>query len=235
MQTRLDFLGAATLAALAPVAADAAASPSPAPAASPAAQPTIGPLPFDLAAFDAALETSAPHKHLFAATKLESGLVLGQMRGTLKAYAEIGTPLTDVRPAAVFYHGGSIMLAFDDAAWNAYFIPMQPKTAAGANEYSKDFATVWDGQKRGNPCLHKTGSADDTSIEGLTQDGARFFVCNNAAKGFAGFIARALKKSPLEVYRGMVAHLLPNAMLVPAGVWAVHAVQERHYTLLQTT
>lgn len=238
MPTRFDFLTSGALAALTPaVAAAPTASPSPTPKPSP--EPSMPPLNFDTAAFDKALDTASTvhHRHMFASTKIEGGLALGQMRGVLDAYKEIGVPLSDVHTVAVFYHGGSVLLAFDDAMWTRYFIPIQPNVKRDMVEFAKDFDTVYDAQKtKGNPCLHKTADKDDSSIETLVaMVNARFFVCNNATKGFAGFIARKLKLDAVAVYRDLAAHLVPNAMLVPAGIWAIPAIQERLYTYQQST
>jgi hypothetical protein len=227
LQTRLDFIAAGALSAL-----TAAATPSP----KPTPEPSLPPLHFDLAAFDAALNTAATHRHLFASTKIDGGEVFSAIRNTLNAYADIGIAWHDVFPVAAFYHGGSVVLAFDDAMWNTYFIPLQQQAAGNPNDYTKDFNTVYDAKTHGNPRLHKTGGRDDESIEALVADaGARFFVCNNATKGFAAHIAHRLRLQPAKVYSDLAAHLVPNAMLVPAGVWAVHAIQERRYTLLQTS
>jgi len=245
MTTRKSFLASgAALAALAPPAAMASPSPaasaSPpggaipqaAPSATPSPEPSFPPLKFQLSAFEAALKTAAPHRHMFAATHIAGGQVFGAMRGVLDAYADIGVPAKDVHPVAVLYHGGSVYLGFDDAMWNEYFIPLQPKGNLNLNDYAKDFNTVYDAGTHGNPCLPKSGG--DSSIESLVADaGAHYFVCNNATKGFATYIARYLKKDPVDVYATLAAHLVPNAMLVPAGIWAVHAIQERGYTYLQ--
>jgi hypothetical protein len=231
VQTRSDFLAAGTLAVLTPSLASAATPPS----SRPSPEPAIAPLPFDLPAFDRQLDVVAPHRHLFASTKLDGGVVLAAMRNTLNAYADIGVSLRDVVPVAALYHGESVLLAFDDAAWNEYFIPFYAKRPQ-TDEYVKDFKSVYDAKTRGNPCLHKKGGREDTSIESLIADAdARFFVCNNATRGFARYIAGYLKKPSVQVYDDLVAHLVPKASLVPAGVWAVHAIQERRYTLLQTS
>lgn len=223
-------------AALTPGAAAASPSAAPSPPAKTSPEPAIPPLTFSLAAFDAALATSSPHRHLFASTKIDGGEVFGAMRGTLKAYADIGVAASDVRPVAALYHGASIALAFDDAMWNVYFLPANEKDDPAHAEIHKDFESVIDSKKKGNPCLHREGGEYDSSIEALVADaGAHFFVCNNAARGFAGMLAHRTGKSEVEVYKELAAHLVPNAMLVPAGVWAVHAIQERHYTLLQTS
>ncbi len=241
MQTRSDFIATGTLAFLAP-----AAGASPAPSASPARPassspspspaPSLPPLHFDVAAFDTVLNVAAPHRHLFASTKLDGGVVLGGMRNTLNAYHDIGVSFSDVRPVAVFYHGLSVTLGFDDTVWNEYFIPVfVTKRKSVDGDIAKDFDSVYDAKKRGNPCLHKKGGHEDISIESLIADAnAHFFVCNNAAQGFARYIAKRLNKPAPEVYAALVAHLVPNGALVPAGVWAVHAIQERRYTLLQS-
>jgi hypothetical protein len=236
MSTRKTFLASsAALAALAPSAV-AAAPPSPSPsAAPPSAAPAMAPLNFEIAAFDLALATAALHKHLFTSVKIDGGEVFGAMRGTLDAYAGMGVSLKDVKPVAVLYHGYAIALGFDDLVWNQFFLPVLALNATDERsiDAKKDFDSVVDPKKKGNPCLHKTGGADDTSIESLVADaGARIFMCNHATEGVASVVARKLGKNPADVYKTMSTHLVPNAMLVPAGVWAVHAVQERHYTFL---
>jgi intracellular sulfur oxidation DsrE/DsrF family protein len=223
----LDFLAGSTLAALSPALATATPSPAPSPT------PSMPPLNFDLAAFDAALQTKAAHRHMFASVKLSSGQVLDTMRGVIDAYKEVGVSSGDVQTAAVLYHGAAVTLAFDDSMWNRYFIPMHAKAPKDHVELITDFNTVYEAQKKGNPLLHKSGDPDDSSVETLVTYGARFFVCNRATQGFAQYIAHQMNQKPVAVYNDLAAHLVSNATLVPAGVWAVHAIQERHYTYEQ--
>lgn len=235
MHTRSEFLTAGAVAALTPGLASAATPPATKSSPSPSPEPPLPPLQFDLAAFDKTLGVSAPHRHLFAAKKAAGGDVLSAMRNTLNAYADIGAASSDVMPVAVLYHG-AVFIGFDDAMWNEYFIPLHAKGFHDLPEIAKDFETIYDAKKIGNPCLHKTGGKHDSSIEALVADaGSRFYVCNNAASAFARYIGGHLKRRPGDVYANLAAHLVPNAMLVPAGVWAVHAVQERKYTLLQAS
>ena len=224
MTTRRDFLAAGTAVALVPVAAGAA-TPSPQPA-----------LNFELAAFSALLERDVPHKHLFASVKADRGEVFSAMRNTLKAYPESGTPMSQVHPVAVLYHGASIALAFNDDIWDRYFIPLAKDKAQATEPAVKDLLTMLDAKTHGNPCMKRQGGEWDASIPSLIADSnANFFVCNNAAHGFAGIIADAMKVKSSDVYQALTRNLVPNAMLVPAGVWAVHAIQEHRYTLLQTS
>ncbi len=235
MTTRKDFLAAGAIAAVAPVAAGAAPLPSPSPHAS-GAPKNFEKLNFDLPAFNALLDRTAAHKHLYASVKVDGGEVLSAMRNTLKAYGDIGTPLTDVFPAAVFYHGPSIAIGFDDAMWNEYFLPLARKMQKSHNPMAKDFQTAIEAKTKGNPFLKKQGGEWDYSIASLVADaGAHFFICNIATHGFADYIATELNLKADDVYRALAAHLVSNATLVPSGVWAVHAVQEHRFTLLHTS
>ena len=216
MTTRKDFLVAGTLAATIPgtALADAAA----------ALHPKAPKLDFDLEAFNALLDGAQAHKNLFTAVQIEGGEVLLAMRNTLGGYRDVGVDWSDVLPVAVLYHGFSIFLAFDDLVWNRYVIPFSGKIKHGNG--AAQIASVREFGPSGNPLLREQGGDGDISIRSLVADaGARFFVCNNAALG-----------TPFDaVYGDFAHHLVPNAMLVPAGVWAIHAIQEQRFTLLQTS
>ncbi len=221
MQTRGDFLTiAGAVAALAPT-----SGATPQPTASPAGAPSMDevlPRGFDTATFDAALATSAKHKHLFACIT-EVTVALTATRSTLNAYHVLGVPASEVAPAVVFYHGVSVLYGFADAMWSRYVIPTN---SAPANDAKVKLTS--------NPILKKKGGDWDTSVPALIADAnARFFVCNLATHGYAARIAKQLHLSANAVYEDLASHLIPNAMLVPAGVWAIHAIQERQYTPLQ--
>jgi hypothetical protein len=227
MTTRKDFLAAGALAAAIPGVALADAAPP--------AHPASPKLDFDVEAFTQLLDSSQSHKLLFGACELNGGEVLGAMRNTLNAYRDIGVTWNDVFPVAVLYHGLSICLAFDDTIWNEYIIPLQGKRPKDSPQ-GKQIASVRKNGGSGNPCLREQGGENDTSIRSLIGDaGARFFVCNNAARGASNLIGTAVGKSPDTVYADLARHLVPSALLVPAGVWAVHAIQEQRFTLLQTS
>jgi hypothetical protein len=88
---------------------------------------------------------------------------------------------------------------------------------------------------KNNPFLRPGKDPDAPSIEQLVKAGTLFYVCNNAAHGFAMLLGRLTKQTPASVYDRLVAGLAPGVVLVPAGVWAIQALQERHFTTLQTT
>jgi intracellular sulfur oxidation DsrE/DsrF family protein len=215
MTTRKNFLAAGTALAVLGAAAPNAAGPQ------------------MLSDFDTASTSDAPHKHAFASTDLAGGFILTAMRNTLNAYQELGIPEPEVYCVGVLYHHQAIALAFNDAMWKEYEIPYglkYPKSSPAGI----DFASVYDRKVRGNPLLH-ADSGRDNSIESLVASGSRFFVCDNALRSYASSVATQRQLPPTEVYSDLSKSLVRGAMIVPAGVWAVHALQERHFTLLQTS
>jgi hypothetical protein len=211
---------AGSLAALVPMSGGA-----PQPGASPTGPPSLEevlPRGFQLGVFDAALATPAKQKHLFACIT-EASVALTATRSTLNAYHVLGVPAADVQPVVVFYHGVAVLSAFDDAMWGCYVVPTQSAPASDSKE-----------KITGNPLMKKKGGDWDSSIPALVASAnVRFFVCNLATHGYAARFAKRLHLSAKDVYEDLANHLIPNAMLVPAGVWAIHAIQERQYTLLQ--
>ena len=221
MQTRADFLTTAgSLAALVPMPGG-----TPQPGVSPVGPPSMEevlPRGFQLGAFEAALATPAKHKHLFAGIT-QAGVALNATRSTLNAYHVLGVPAADVQPVVVFYHGTAVLSAFDDTMWTRYVMPTNSAPVSDSTE-----------KITGNPLMKEKGGDWDSSIPALVASAnARFFVCNLATHGYASRFAKHLHLSAKDVYEDLASHLIPNAMLVPAGVWAIHAIQERQYTLLQ--
>jgi intracellular sulfur oxidation DsrE/DsrF family protein len=228
VSTRKDFIIASSLAAsLAPSGALAAVR---AAAAQTSSDGSIPPFAFDRSAFDAASQRDVRHRHSYASNGLEDALVLETMNNVLNAYEEsLAQKPASVTSAAVLYHGNAIFVGFNDRVWNELFLP-----AVGKASRYKELSGY--GRGSGNPWLHKTtGDSHDASIETLGSRGAVFFVCNNATAGTAHGLAEITGRSAADVYALMTANLVPNAMLVPAGVWAIHALQESHFTYEQVT
>lgn len=230
MTTRKGFIAASAALAATPGIAAAA---TPAPKPSPSEEP-LPKLNFDVARFNAILDRDAAHKHLFTARNFDTGGVFDAVRSTLNAYGDVGVPLSAVAPVAVLYHI-SIVLGFDDYAWDRYFSDALQRMR---KQYPSEAASIADllTTKSGNPALVKGKAPWDTSIPSLVADaGLHVFVCNNALSGVSQTLARQTKKHATDVYTDLSAHLVPNATIVPAGVWAVHAIQEKKYTLLETS
>lgn len=226
MTSRKDFIVATTaIAALTPSVARAATSPTP---TTPATKDAIPPFVFDRARFATFTTRDVKHRHSYASRDIEDGLVLDTIKNVLDAYEEsLGEKPASVTSIGVLYHGKSVLLAFNDKIWNELVIPAAAKMST-LNDLKG--MTVGDG----NPYLHEQKDSDyDGSIETLAARGTYLMVCNNATKGFASELANALGLKSAEVYARLAGGLVPNAMLVPAGVWAIHALQEVHFTYQQ--
>ena len=223
MTSRKDFLASTPL-ALAPLLVAA----TPAPSAKPAA--SKGPeFAFDRARFDEILGKTAQHKQCFGATKLSDGEVLNAMQNSIQAYETyLHEAPGSFQAVAVLYHGASIGLAMNDEIWNDFLTPFAKVAPAGARA---DLTAEKLG--KGNPYLRSASSSpDDVSVERLVQQGASFFVCHNAVAGLTGALAHTLKKPYAQVHDAVLGGIVPGALVVPAGVMAINACQEAHFTYI---
>lgn len=217
MTTRKDFIvGAAVAASVAPMAAAAAA-----PEAQKASLASL--YRFDRARFEATLAKPARHRQCFGATSIEGGLVLSMMLNSINTYAnDLGEGPMALHAAGVLYHGLGIVLAMDDATWNRYVWPSNKLTQAILG------SEVWSRPHTGNPFY--------PTLASITKEhGASYFVCNNALQGAAFTLGAELKRETNATYKDLLAGIVPEAQVVPAGVMAINACQERHFTYLQTT
>ena len=100
---------------------------------------------------------------------------------------------------------------------------------------------VW--AKHGTLLAQRTGFLDPTTkqpptvnvhrarLEGLIKRGVHLAVCQMATRNHAGLIAKAGGTDTDTVYKELVANLVGNAHMVPAGIVAVNRAQERGYSL----
>ena len=70
------------------------------------------------------------------------------------------------------------------------------------------------------------------SLVQLSNQGVQFAVCSMATRRLAGVIARAVSGNADAVNSELIANLVPNGRMVPAGIVAVNRAQERGYTLV---
>ncbi len=107
---------------------------------------------------------------------------------------------------------GATPYGFDNAFWakNGKIIDAEADPVPTANPYS---------------------SGGRTQFSDLTKRGVHFMVCGMASRGLAGRIAGQGGDAD-AVLKDMATHLLPNAVIVPAGVIGVTHAQERGFALL---
>jgi intracellular sulfur oxidation DsrE/DsrF family protein len=72
-----------------------------------------------------------------------------------------------------------------------------------------------------------------TTLDSLVKRGVHFAVCQMATRRLAGIIAMASGGTADAAYNELVANLIPNSHMVPAGIVAVNRAQERGYAFAQ--
>ena len=134
---------------------------------------------------------------------------------------------SDVAVIVVLRHEATTF-AYNDAIWAKYGSVLgglgkisdprtsQPPTVNPLN--SREFG----------PAMTNNG----VTASALASSGGQFAICDMATNRIAGVIAAAVKSTPPEIYKELVANLLPNARMVPAGVVAINRAQERGYSML---
>ena len=132
----------------------------------------------------------------------------------------------DVAVVLVLRHG-STAFAYSDEMWAKYGTLLaqrinfdDPKTN------QRPVINVYNSAAHG-ALLPSNGN----TLDALAKRGAHFGVCQMATRRLAGTIAEATGGTADAAYNELVAHLVPNAHIVPAGIVAVGRAQERGYAL----
>ena len=117
--------------------------------------------------------------------------------------------------------------AYKDAMWAKYGAALTGVTKL-SDPKTKQPPTVNLYNTAGNDDLASMGTTVDT----LVKRGAHFGVCQMATTFFSGMLAKASGGNAEAIYKELVANLVPNAHMVPAGIVAVNRAQERGYSLV---
>lgn len=143
---------------------------------------------------------------------------------------EYGLAAGDLAVVMVVRHR-STPFGYTDAMWAKYgpalaehadFVDPKSKTVPKINVYnSTEYGRI----------LSNRG----TALEVLLKRGVQLAVCSSATRAIAGEIVRTAGSGDTDtVYKELVANLIGNARMVPAGIVAVSRAQERGYTLART-
>ncbi len=134
---------------------------------------------------------------------------------------------TDVAVIVVLRHEATAF-AYADAIWAKYGSVLGP------------MAKITDPRTNQPPTVNplnsrefgRTMTNNGVTASALARLGAHFAICDMATNRIAGAIASAVKSAQPEIYKELVANLLPNGRMVAAGVVAVNRAQERGYSML---
>jgi intracellular sulfur oxidation DsrE/DsrF family protein len=178
------------------------------------------------------------HKQLFTSPRANNGAIFAYMRNSLNGYQFGWGEGPGTLHAVAVLNGLGVAQGVGDEMWARYRLAA---VLAGNND-----AVKAPGADGGNPWLHPAQTYprndaearapfnQDASIETLLRRGSSFYVCDNALRQLAlktidaGFAnGRDVDALHAEFRRNIV----PGAMLVPAGVTTIDALQQEHFTL----
>jgi intracellular sulfur oxidation DsrE/DsrF family protein len=119
--------------------------------------------------------------------------------------------------------------AFSDAMWAKY--------GAGLAERAGNFT---DPKTKAVPVINvyrASGYGQElpnlgVTIDTVAKNGVHFAVCQMATRACSVAIARRTGGKAEDIYTELVANLIPNAHMVPAGIVAVNHAQERGYSFV---
>ncbi|MDB4915122.1 MAG: hypothetical protein JWM95_2766 [Gemmatimonadetes bacterium] len=160
---------------------------------------------------------TAKYRVVFNANVIDDGAVLDYAATFLDHFHEVhDTTLSETRPVVVFRRLGTSM-ALNDRMWDRY--------AIGADSKIKD--PVTGAPARRNVFWRAGNSAGNsaTMMETMHQRGMISLVCNVALGNIGRRFAEQTKGNVEEVQGELRANLVPGAILVPSGIYALIRAQ----------
>lgn len=168
--------------------------------------------------------------------------VLTHIRNSLNSlHYGFGIPQDQIQIVSVS-RGPAILMNFDDYVWKTYnfgkiFKIDDAKTGKPAerNVFYTSSKVGANFKYSSNDVGNPDSIYNDTSIYALQQRGVRFLCCHNTTESSADYLAEEnhMQKSGRQVYQDLVAHTLPNVLIVPSGVGAIGLLQsEGHFSYI---
>ena len=192
-----------------------------------ARQPMAPPSTWDMSWVDRI--ATAPQKAVIDSTKLENDALYTAV-DIMDTFHEVyNTPDDQTRVVVVMRHFGAAM-GLTDAIWDKY--------AIGDERNVTDEATKK--PSRRNPFLRAAPNAKESwelnsKIEPLVARGMTALVCNRAMMGLASTLAKKANKQVEEVQTDLRANLVPGAVMMPNGIFALIRAQNAGCALYRST
>lgn len=141
--------------------------------------------------------------------------------------ADYGLQNNDLAVVIVVRHR-STPFGYNDAMWAKY------GTAIAAR------AGVEDPKTKMEPKINIFNSGDfgellsnrGITLDSLFKQGLQLAVCATSTRGYATSIAQSVAGNADTIFNELIANLVSNSRMVPAGIVAVNRAQERGYSLV---
>jgi intracellular sulfur oxidation DsrE/DsrF family protein len=196
---------------------------------------------WNLCEFSQLAKSPARVKQVYDVKMIAEGGFLNNIRNSLNGlHFGFGIPEEQIKVVAAL-HGPANMLNYDDFIWNKYQIGawlkiIDPLTGQPAVE------NVFYPSKAGTPLRYSSENPDsaeslyqDTSIKTLQHRGVKLLACHTATEEQArALIAHnSLTRQPEQLVKEMLAHTLPEVLVVASMVAAIALLQtDGHYSYI---
>jgi intracellular sulfur oxidation DsrE/DsrF family protein len=191
--------------------------------------------------FNRLAKNSAQVKQMYDVTQIAEGRFLNNIKNSLNGlHFGFGIPEEQIKIVAAL-HGPANMLNYNDFIWNKYQIGAwlkitDPSTGQPAvkNLFYRSKAGTTPHYSSENPDSPES-FYQDTSIQALQHRGVKLLACHTATEEQArALIAHnSLTQQPEEIVKEMLAHTLPEVLVVAAMVAAIALLQtDGHYSYI---
>jgi intracellular sulfur oxidation DsrE/DsrF family protein len=191
--------------------------------------------------FNQLAKSPAQVKQVYDVTQIAEGRFLNNIKNSLNGlHFGFGIPNEQIKIVAAL-HGAANMLNYDDFIWNQYEIGAWLKV----NDLSTNQPALknpYYASKAGAALHDRTEDPDsrdsiyqDTSIQALQRRGVRLLSCHTAMEEqVPGLVAHQnLMQQPEEIVKEMLAHTLPDVLVVASMVAAIALLQtDSHYSYI---
>lgn len=161
----------------------------------------------------------ARYRAVFNADAIADGAAMDFAAGFLDGFHEVhATSDADTRAVIVFRRMGT-PTALNDALWERYRIGEATKIDDPATHAPALRNVYWRGYAGSSP------ESLAVTLETLGRRGTIYLVCNIALTNSARNTARRLQLDPDKVVADYHANLIPGAILVPSGIYALIRAQ----------
>jgi len=172
---------------------------------------------------------SAQYRVVFNASDVAEGAAMSYAAGFLDAYHEVhGTTDAQTRPVIVFRRMGTVM-GLNDMLWEKYGVGEDRKINDSATHAPAKRNVFW----KAAPGASADAASD--KIETLHKRGMISLVCAIAAGNVARGFAEKSGRPADEVREEVKANLVPGAILVPSGIYALVRAQNAGCAYMQGT
>jgi hypothetical protein len=190
---------------------------------------------WNLGSFEDLLREKARVKQLFDITRVENGAAFAKVKNSLNGlHYGFGVPVDQIGVICGL-HGPANLLNYDDYVWGKYKIGAwleinDPRTGEPAVKNPYYFSKLTNAAARITPETDANAEGSplqDASMQGLQRRGVRFLSCHTALEEQVRQLIKHynLSEDPETIVRDMLAHTVPNILVVASMVSAIALLQ----------